>query len=46
MSVNETPHERKRVEGRCFKFHKKGHRVLQCPEVKGKKPVGTPNKQK
>jgi hypothetical protein len=25
---------------------KKGQRVFQCPELKGKQPVDTPNKQK
>jgi hypothetical protein len=43
-----TPHERKRhkEEGPCFKYHKKGHRVFQCPEPKGVEPVDTLNKQK
>jgi hypothetical protein len=36
-----TPEERKRhmEEGLCFKCHKKGHRLFQCPEWKGKAPV-------
>jgi hypothetical protein len=38
------PEERKRhiEEGLCFKCHKKGHRLLQSPELKGKAPVGVP----
>jgi hypothetical protein len=33
-------------EGLCFKCHSKGHGVYHYPEVKGKGPVDTPNKQK
>jgi hypothetical protein len=31
-------------EGLCFKCHKKGHRLFQCPEFKGKAPM-EPKKQ-
>jgi hypothetical protein len=33
-----TPKERKKhiEEGLCFKCHKKGHRMFQCPDLKGK----------
>jgi hypothetical protein len=33
-----TSEERKKYieEGLCFKCHKKGHRLFQCPELKGK----------
>jgi hypothetical protein len=43
-----TPQERKRhkEEGLCFKFHKKGHSVFQCPELKGKEAVDESTKQK
>ena len=36
-----TLEERKRhmEEGLCFKCHKKGHRLFQCPEWKGKEPM-------
>jgi len=36
-----THEERKRHmdEGLCFKCHKKGHRLFQCPEWKGKAPM-------
>jgi hypothetical protein len=36
-----TPEERKHhmEEGLCFKCHKKGHRLFQCPELKGKAPM-------
>jgi hypothetical protein len=36
-----TLEERKRhmEEGLCFKCHKKGHRLFQCPEWKGKAPM-------
>jgi hypothetical protein len=36
-----TSEERKRhmEEGLCFKCHKKGHRLFQCPEWKGKAPA-------
>jgi hypothetical protein len=43
-----TPKERKKhiEDGLCFKCHKKGHRLFQCPEVKGKAAMGAPsNKQ-
>jgi hypothetical protein len=41
-----TAEERKRHmdEGLCFKCHKKGHRLFQCPEFKGKAPM-QPKKQ-
>jgi hypothetical protein len=41
-----TAEERKRHmdEGLCFKCHKKGHRLFQCPEFKGKAPL-EPKKQ-
>jgi hypothetical protein len=36
-----TPEERKKHmnEGLCFKCHKRGHRLFQCPEWKGKAPM-------
>jgi hypothetical protein len=36
-----TPEERKRhmEEGLCFMCHKKGHRLFQCSELKGKAPM-------
>jgi hypothetical protein len=36
-----TTEERKKHmdEGLCFKCHKRGHRLLQCPEWKGKAPM-------
>jgi hypothetical protein len=39
-----TIEERKRhmEEGLYFKCHKKGHRPLQCPELKGKAPMEVP----
>jgi hypothetical protein len=42
-----TLEERKKhiEEGQCFKCHKKGHRLFQCPELKGKAAVGTPSKK-
>jgi hypothetical protein len=41
-----THEERKRHidEGLCFKCHKKGHRLFQCPELKGKEAMGAPSK--
>jgi hypothetical protein len=41
-----TPNERKRhqEEGLCFKCHKEGHRLFQCPELKGRKAVDTSSK--
>jgi hypothetical protein len=43
-----TPEERKKhiEEGLCFKCHKKGHRLFQCPELKGKTAVGVPPSKK
>jgi hypothetical protein len=43
-----TPEERKRhmEEGHCFKCHKKGHRLFQCPEWKGKAPMEPPQSEK
>jgi hypothetical protein len=43
-----TPQERKRhqEEGLCFKCHKKGPRVFQCPELKCMEAIGAPSKQK
>jgi hypothetical protein len=37
-----TPEERKRhiEEGLCFKCHKKGRQLFQCPELKGKAAMG------
>jgi hypothetical protein len=32
-------------EGLCFKCHKKGHRLFQCPELKGKAAVRAPSKK-
>jgi hypothetical protein len=42
-----TPEERKRhiEEGLCFKCHKKGHCLFQCPELKGKEAMGAPSKK-
>jgi hypothetical protein len=39
-----TAEERKRhmEEGLCFKCHKKGHRIFQCPKLKGKAPMEAP----
>jgi hypothetical protein len=36
-----TPEEHKRHmdEGLCFKCHKKGHRLFQCPAWKGNAPM-------
>jgi hypothetical protein len=43
-----TPEERKRhmEEGLYFKCHKKGHRLFQCPELKGKAPMEVPQSEK
>jgi hypothetical protein len=43
LSKAMTPEQRKRHmdEGLCFKCHKKGHRLFQCPEWKGKAPMGS-----
>jgi ADP-ribose pyrophosphatase YjhB (NUDIX family) len=43
-----TPEERKRhmEEGLCFKCHKKGHRLFQCPDWKGKAPMDPPQPNK
>jgi hypothetical protein len=43
-----TPEERKKhiEEGLCFKCHKKGHRLFQCPELKGKAALGVPQSKK
>jgi hypothetical protein len=43
-----TAEERKRhmEEGLCFKCHKKGHRLFQCPELKGKAPMEVPQSKK
>jgi hypothetical protein len=43
-----TAKERKRhmEEGLCFKCHKKGHRLFQCPELKGKTPMEVPQSKK
>jgi hypothetical protein len=42
-----TPQECKRhqEEGLFLKCHKKGRRLFQCPELKGKEAVGAPSKQ-
>jgi hypothetical protein len=42
-----TLEERKRhiEEGLCFKCHKKGHRLFQRPELKGKEAMGAPSKK-
>jgi hypothetical protein len=42
-----TSEERKRhiEEGFCFKCHKKGHRLFQCPDPKGQAPVGALSKK-
>jgi hypothetical protein len=42
-----THEERKRhmEEGLCFKCHKKGHRLFQCPEWKGKAPMEPQSKK-
>jgi hypothetical protein len=42
-----TLEERKRhiEEGMCFKCHKKGHRMLQCPDLKGKAAMDVPSKK-
>jgi hypothetical protein len=44
----QTPGERKKhiEEGLCFKCHKKGHRLFQCPKLKGKGAVGAPQSKK
>jgi hypothetical protein len=43
-----TPEERNKhiEEGLCFKCQKKGHRLFQCPELKGKAAVGVPPSKK
>jgi hypothetical protein len=43
-----TREERKKhtEEGLCFKCHKKGYRLFQCPELKGKAAVGEPPSKK
>jgi hypothetical protein len=43
-----TPAERKKhiEEGLRFKCHKKGHRLFQCHELKGKAVVGVPPSKK
>jgi cbb3-type cytochrome oxidase cytochrome c subunit len=43
-----THEERKKhiEEGLCFKCHKKGHRMFQCPDLKGKASVGVPPSKK
>jgi hypothetical protein len=43
-----TAEERKRhmEEGLCFKCHKKGHRLFQCHELKGKAPMDVPQSKK
>jgi hypothetical protein len=42
-----TPEERKRrmEEELCFKCHKKGHRLFQCPDLKGKASVDATSKK-
>jgi hypothetical protein len=42
-----THEERKKhiEEGLCFKCHNKGHRLFQCPELKGKAAVESPSKK-
>jgi hypothetical protein len=43
-----THDERKRhmEEGLCFKCHKNGHRLFQCPELEGKAPMEAPQSEK
>jgi hypothetical protein len=43
-----TPEEHKKhmEKGLCFKCHKKGHRLFQCPEWKGKAPMEPPQSKK
>jgi hypothetical protein len=43
-----TAEERKRhiEEGLCFKCHKKGHRLLQCLDMKGKAQMEVPQSKK
>jgi hypothetical protein len=43
-----TAEERKRhmEEGLCFKCHKKGHRLFQCPKLKGKARMEVPQSKK
>jgi hypothetical protein len=43
-----TPEKRMRhmEEGLCFKCHKKGHRLFQCHELKGKAPMEAPQSKK
>jgi hypothetical protein len=42
-----TSEERKRhiEEGLSFKCHKKGHRLFQCPNLKGKATIGAPSQK-
>jgi hypothetical protein len=42
-----TSAERKRhiEEGLYFTCHKKGHRIFQCPDLKGKVARGAPSKK-
>jgi hypothetical protein len=42
-----TPEERSRhiQEGLCFKCHKKGHRLFQCPELQVKEAMGASSKK-
>jgi hypothetical protein len=42
-------HEERKMhieEGLCFKCHRKGHRLFQCPELKGKAVEGVPQFKK
>jgi hypothetical protein len=32
-------------EDMCFKCHKKGHRLLQFPDLKGKAAINVPSKK-
>jgi hypothetical protein len=43
-----THEERKKhiEEGLFFKCHKKGHRMFQCPDLKGKASLGVPPSKK
>jgi hypothetical protein len=43
-----TAQERKRhmEEGLCFKCHKMGHRLFQCPKLMGKAPMEVPQSKK
>ena len=38
-------HKRHMEEGLCFKCHKKGHRLFQCPDMKGKAAVDATSKK-